>query len=231
MKYRLKEADGTPVDRTVEDTWRRIARALAAVERDPAAWEDRFYARARGFQVPARGPDHGRAPGTARSVTLFNCFVMGTIPDSMGGHLRGAEGSGADHAAGRRDRLRLLDHPAQGRGVKGVAADASGPLSLHGRLGRDVPHDHVGRLAPRRDDGDDALRPSRHRGLHHGQVRPRAAAELQRLRPRDRRLHGGGQGGRPVGTDLRRQGLPDGAARAICGTGSCARPTTMPSRA
>ena len=31
MKYRLKEADGTAVDATVEDTWRRIARALAAV--------------------------------------------------------------------------------------------------------------------------------------------------------------------------------------------------------
>ncbi len=68
----------------------------------------------------------------------------------------------------------------KGADVKGVAADASGPLSLHGRLGRDVPHDHVGRLAPRRDDGDDALRPPRHRGLHRRQVRRRAAAQLQR---------------------------------------------------
>ena len=37
MKYRLKEADGTPVDRSVEDSWRRIARALASVEADAAA--------------------------------------------------------------------------------------------------------------------------------------------------------------------------------------------------
>jgi ribonucleoside-diphosphate reductase alpha chain len=29
-KYRLKAADGTPVDLTIEDTWRRVARALAA---------------------------------------------------------------------------------------------------------------------------------------------------------------------------------------------------------
>ena len=43
MKYRLKEADGTPVDQTVEDTWRRIARALASVEKDPAKWEEPFY--------------------------------------------------------------------------------------------------------------------------------------------------------------------------------------------
>ena len=44
MKYRFKEADGTPIDQTVEDSWRRIARDLAKVEKDPAAWEDKFYA-------------------------------------------------------------------------------------------------------------------------------------------------------------------------------------------
>ena len=38
MKYRLKDADGTPVDATVEDTWRRIARALAEVEDDLEIW-------------------------------------------------------------------------------------------------------------------------------------------------------------------------------------------------
>ena len=37
MKYRLKDAEGTPVDASVEDTWRRIARALAAVEAKVAA--------------------------------------------------------------------------------------------------------------------------------------------------------------------------------------------------
>ena len=42
-KYRLKSADGTPVDVTIEDTWRRVARALAAAEADPAQWELPFY--------------------------------------------------------------------------------------------------------------------------------------------------------------------------------------------
>ena len=36
MKYRLKDADGTPLDTTVEDSWRRVARDLASVEADPA---------------------------------------------------------------------------------------------------------------------------------------------------------------------------------------------------
>ena len=38
-KYRLKDADGTPVDVTIEDTWRRVAKALAAAEREPGLWE------------------------------------------------------------------------------------------------------------------------------------------------------------------------------------------------
>jgi ribonucleoside-diphosphate reductase alpha chain len=84
MKYRFKDADGTPRDVTVEDTWRRIARALAAVEQEPALWEDRFYAALEDFRYLPAGRITAGA-GTARSVTLFNCFVMGTVPDSMGG--------------------------------------------------------------------------------------------------------------------------------------------------
>ncbi|MDP2087286.1 MAG: ribonucleotide reductase N-terminal alpha domain-containing protein, partial [Gemmobacter sp.] len=84
MKYRLKDADGTPVDGTVEDTWRRIARALAEVETEPQVWEDRFYTALEDFKYLPAGRITAGA-GTGRSVTLFNCFVMGTVPDSMGG--------------------------------------------------------------------------------------------------------------------------------------------------
>ena len=94
--------------------------------------------------------------GAERQVTLFNCFVMGAIPDDMGGifaHLREAAltmqqggGIGYDFSTLR----------PRGAYVKGVGADASGPLELHGCVGRDVPHDHERRLSPRRDDGDAA---------------------------------------------------------------------------
>ena len=84
MKYRLKEADGTAIDATVEDTWRRVARALAEQEEDPARWEDDFYAALEDFKFLPAGRIIAGA-GTGRSVTLFNCFVMGTIPDNMGG--------------------------------------------------------------------------------------------------------------------------------------------------
>ena len=84
MKYRFKEADGTPLDGTVEDTWRRIARALAVVEKDADHWENEFYRALEDFKFLPAGRITAGA-GTARKVTLFNCFVMGTIPDSMGG--------------------------------------------------------------------------------------------------------------------------------------------------
>ena len=84
MKYRLKQADGTPIDGSVEDSWRRIARSLAEVEEDPKAWEQRFYEALEDFKFLPAGRITAGA-GTDRSVTLFNCFVMGTIPDSMGG--------------------------------------------------------------------------------------------------------------------------------------------------
>ncbi len=44
-KYRLKRPDGTPIDQTVEDTWMRVATALAQAERpeDRSMWTTRFY--------------------------------------------------------------------------------------------------------------------------------------------------------------------------------------------
>ena len=84
MKYRLKSQDGTPIDVSVEDTWRRIAGALAATEAEPAKWESEFYNALEGFKYLPAGRITAGA-GTDRSVTLFNCFVMGTVPDDMGG--------------------------------------------------------------------------------------------------------------------------------------------------
>ena len=129
MKYRFKEADGTPIDVTVEDSWRRIARDLAKVEDNPSDWEDRFYAALEDFKFLPAGRITAGA-GTARSVTLFNCFVMGTIPDSMGGifemlkeaALTMQQGGGIGHD--------FSTIRPKGAGVKGVAADASGPLSF-----------------------------------------------------------------------------------------------------
>jgi len=129
MKYRLKGPDGAPVDQAIPDTWQRIARALAQAETDPAAHEAGFFEALKDFRFLPAGRIVAGA-GTARKVTLFNCFVMGTVPDDMAGifeHLKEAAltmqqggGIGYDFSTLR----------PRGAPVKGVGADASGPLSF-----------------------------------------------------------------------------------------------------
>ncbi|QFS84190.1 Ribonucleoside-diphosphate reductase NrdZ [Roseivivax sp. THAF40] len=129
MKYRLKEADDTPIDTDVEATWRRIARSLAEVEDDPKTWEDRFYAALEDFQYLPAGRITAGA-GTGRSVTLFNCFVMGTIPDSMGGIFDMLKEAALTMQQGGGIGYDFSTIRPKGALVEGVAADASGPLSF-----------------------------------------------------------------------------------------------------
>src|SRR5512145_962518 len=131
MKYRLKGPDGAPLDKTIEDSWRRVANALAEAEAPEvsAFWAEAFYEALSGFKYLPAGRILAGA-GAKRNVTLFNCFVMGTIPDDMSGifeHLREAAltmqqggGIGYDFSTLR----------PKGAPVKGVGADASGPLSF-----------------------------------------------------------------------------------------------------
>ena len=129
MKYRLKKADGTPLDKTVEDTWRRIARALAEGEAEPKVWESRFYAALEDFKFLPAGRITAGA-GTARSVTMFNCFVMGTIPDSLSGIFDALREAALTMQQGGGIGYDFSTLRPKGADVKGVAADASGPLSF-----------------------------------------------------------------------------------------------------
>lgn len=129
MKYRFKRASGEPVDKTVQETWARIATALAETESDPKRWTSAFYGALTDFQFLPAGRIIAGA-GTGRSVTLFNCFVMGRIEDDLSAifaHLRQAAmtmqqggGIGFDFSTIR----------PRGAPVHGVGADASGPLSF-----------------------------------------------------------------------------------------------------
>ena len=131
MKYRLKSADGTPVDADLPATWARVALAAAKAEVPQKRREHalEFAAALAGHRFLPAGRILAGA-GTERDVTLFNCFVMGRIPDSMDGifsHLREAAltlqqggGIGYDFSTLR----------PKGAPVKGVGADASGPVSF-----------------------------------------------------------------------------------------------------
>ena len=129
MKYRLKDGDGTVRDRTVEDTWRRVARALAQNEAEPEAWEDPFFHALEDFRFLPAGRITAGA-GTARQVTLFNCFVMGTIPDNLDGIFNALREAALTMQQGGGIGYDFSTIRPRGAEVKGVAADASGPLSF-----------------------------------------------------------------------------------------------------
>ena len=129
-KYRFLAPDGEG-DYGIDATIARVARAvaLAEVPKLRGYWQDRFTTAMTDFKFIPAGRILAGA-GTDRSVTLFNCFVMGTIPDSLAGifdHLREAAvtmqqggGVGMDFSTIR----------PSGSPVLGVGADASGPLTF-----------------------------------------------------------------------------------------------------
>ncbi|MBX9803647.1 MAG: adenosylcobalamin-dependent ribonucleoside-diphosphate reductase [Caulobacteraceae bacterium] len=129
-KYRFRPQDG-PGDATVEATWDRVATALAEAEpaKSRGRWRARFREALEGYRFLPAGRILAGA-GTGRAVTLFNCFVMGTVPDDLDGifqHLREAAvtmqqggGVGMDFSTVR----------PSGAPVRGVGAEASGPLSF-----------------------------------------------------------------------------------------------------
>ncbi|KRS18763.1 adenosylcobalamin-dependent ribonucleoside-diphosphate reductase [Roseovarius indicus] len=129
MKYRLKDGDGTVHDRTVEDTWRRVARALAQNEADPGTWEEKFFTALEDFRFLPAGRITAGA-GTARQVTLFNCFVMGTIPDNLDGIFNALREAALTMQQGGGIGYDFSTIRPRGAEVKGVSADASGPLSF-----------------------------------------------------------------------------------------------------
>jgi len=128
MKYRFRDPSGGG-DADLDGTWWRVARALAVPERDPETWASRFHEALQDFKFLPAGRVIAGA-GTGRSVTLFNCFVMGTIPDDMAGIFQNVkeaaltmqQGGGIGHDF---STLRPMGAP-----VMGVGADASGPLSF-----------------------------------------------------------------------------------------------------
>ena len=131
MKYRLKQPDGTPVDADVADSWARVALALAQAEPP-----EQRTARAQEFAHALAGHKFlpaGRilaGAGTGRDVTLFNCFVMGTITDSMDGIFSALREAALTLQQGGGIGYDFSTLRPRGATVKGVGADASGPVSF-----------------------------------------------------------------------------------------------------
>jgi len=127
-RYRGTDSDGVP-DTGIEDTWRRVARAIASVERDAQEWERRFESALQGFRFLPGGRIVAGA-GLATDVTLFNCFVAGRLVDSLEGILESLKETALtmQHGGG----IGLDFSPLRPRGAPAArtGATASGPVSF-----------------------------------------------------------------------------------------------------
>ncbi len=103
-KYRLKRKDGVPVDATIDETYQRVARALAEVEVTPEKqtyWYEQFVWALRHGAIPAgRITSNAGALEHKPATSTINCTVSGTIRDSMDNILERVHEAGLTLKAG-----------------------------------------------------------------------------------------------------------------------------------
>jgi ribonucleoside-diphosphate reductase alpha chain len=133
-KYRLKKKDGTPVDHTIDDTYKRIARALSEVEQAPEKqeyWYGEFLWALRQGAIPAgRIISNAGALQYKPATSTINCTVSGTIQDSMDDILRKVHEAGLTLKAGCGIGYCFSTLRPRGAYVSGAGAYTSGPLSF-----------------------------------------------------------------------------------------------------
>jgi ribonucleoside-diphosphate reductase alpha chain len=132
-KYRLTAKDGTPIDKTMDDTYKRVARALADVEREEVRdhWYERFLWALRRGAIPAgRVTSNAGALEHKPATSTINCTVSGTIRDSMDDILRKVHEAGLTLKAGCGIGYEHSTLRPRGAYVSGAGAYTSGPLSF-----------------------------------------------------------------------------------------------------
>ena len=130
MKYRYRRGDEA-VDGSIEDTWRRVARAAARAETDPELWAERFYTDLlSGFRFLPGGRILANAGTERDSTTMFNCYVMGAIDDSIEGIFEVVRESALTQKQGGGVGYDFSAIRPHGSHIQGVDSTASGPLSF-----------------------------------------------------------------------------------------------------
>ncbi len=132
-KYRLKTKDGEPVDENVQDTFNRVAKALAEVETGPKQefWQERFLWALKQGAIPAgRITSNAGARQHKPATSTINCTVSGTINDSMDDILGKVHEAGLTLKAGCGIGYDFSTLRPRGAYVSGAGAYTSGPLSF-----------------------------------------------------------------------------------------------------
>jgi ribonucleoside-diphosphate reductase alpha chain len=132
-KYRLVSKSGQPIDKSMDDTYKRVARALADVEKEDVRehWYERFLWTMRHGAIPAgRVTSNAGAQEHKPATSTINCTVSGTIRDSMDDILGKVHEAGLTLKAGCGIGYEFSTLRPRGAYVSGAGAYTSGPLSF-----------------------------------------------------------------------------------------------------
>ncbi|MDH4456437.1 MAG: adenosylcobalamin-dependent ribonucleoside-diphosphate reductase [Candidatus Methylopumilus sp.] len=132
-KYRLKTKQGDHVDQNMDDSYSRVARALADVEEESkrAEWHEKFLWALRRGAIPAgRITSNAGALEHKPATSTINCTVSGIVEDSMDGILNKVHEAGLTLKAGCGIGYEFSTLRPKGAFVAGAGAYTSGPLSF-----------------------------------------------------------------------------------------------------
>ncbi len=133
-KYRLVRKDGVVIDETIDDTYRRVARALSEVEESEEKreqWGEQFLWALRHGAIPAgRIISNAGALAYKPATSTINCTVSGIIEDSMDNILEKVHEAGLTLKAGCGIGYEFSTLRPKGAFVAGAGAYTSGPLSF-----------------------------------------------------------------------------------------------------
>lgn len=134
QKYCLRKSDGTAVDQSMEETYQRVAKALAEVEKGKKKQEqcyERFLWALKNGAIPAgRILSNAGASAYKSDTSTINCTVSGSVTDSMSGILEKNYEAGLTLKAGCGIGYEFSTLRPKGAHVSGAGAKTSGPLSF-----------------------------------------------------------------------------------------------------
>lgn len=129
-KYRYQGSLTIPEDKTVSDTWKRVAGAAAANEKNQKHWEKIFLEILSDYRFLPGGRIIANAGTDRKAVTMFNCYVMNTIEDSIEGIFESVREAALTQKQGGGVGFDFSTLRPAGSHIKGCEAESSGPLSF-----------------------------------------------------------------------------------------------------
>jgi len=129
-RYALKDKIGKPSEKTPEEMWKRVAKAVASIETadKQKKWEKEFYLAMKDFKYVPGGRILAGA-GTGYTVTYYNCFVIPSPKDSRDGILETLKQMVEIMAHGGGVGINLSSLRPRGARVKKVNGFSSGPIN------------------------------------------------------------------------------------------------------